>query len=223
MYYDAEKGDHGLPYNPFKALVVPRPIGWISTLGADGVANLAPYSFFNAAAFDPPFVMFCSGGQNDERPHKDSAHNAETTGEFVVNVVGMAQAEKMNQSARWVAPDVDEFALVGLEKAASVAVRVPRVKDAPAHLECRHHQTVRLPSNTPGHDNLMIIGKVVGIHIDDAVINADGLVDPLRYNPVARMGYLDYLAVDTLINLEKVTERNEGPSRAGREAATPAA
>ncbi len=214
MYYDAEKGDHGLPYNPFKALVVPRPIGWISTLDEDGVANLAPYSFFNAAAFDPPYVMFCSGGQNPERPHKDSARNAEASGEFVVNVVGLAQAEQMNQTARWVASDVDEFALVGLEKEPSVAVNAPRVKGAPAHLECRHHQTIRLPSNTPGYDNLVVMGKVVGIHIDDSVITDEGLVDPLRYNPVARMGYLDYLAVESLINLEKVTERNEGPARA---------
>jgi flavin reductase (DIM6/NTAB) family NADH-FMN oxidoreductase RutF len=214
MFYDADKADHGLPYNPFKALVTPRPIGWISTLDTDGVPNLAPYSFYNAVASDPPFVMFCTGGLNDKRPRKDSMANAEDTGEFVVNLVGEAQAEAMNQSATWVGPEVDEFDLAGLEKEPSVMVKAPRVKGAPAHLECTYHQTIHLPCNTPGYENNIVIGKVVGIHIDDSVLDDRGMVDVLRYRPVARMGYLDYAKVDALMNLDKVTMKNDGPKRA---------
>ena len=215
MFYDADKADHGLPYNPFKALVAPRPIGWISTLDTDGVANLAPYSFYNAVASDPPYVMFCIGGLNDERPVKDSMANAEATGEFVVNLVAEAQAKAMNQSANWVGSEVDEFALAGLEKESSVMVSAPRVKDAPAHLECTYYRTINLPCTTPGYLNKLVIGKVVGIHIDDAVIDDRGMVDVLRYHPVARMGYLDYAKVDKLMNLEKVTSKKEGIPRRG--------
>ncbi|MEX2643244.1 MAG: flavin reductase family protein [Acetobacterales bacterium] len=211
MFYDPDKADHGLPWNPFKALVTPRPIGWISTVDAEGVANLAPYSFYNAVASDPPYVMFCIGGLNDKRPRKDSLTNAEATGEFVVNIVGLAHADAMNRSAEWVGSEVDEFELVGLEKEPSVRVKAPRVKGAPAHLECTYHQTVTLPCTTPGYVNSIVIGKVVGIHIDDSVIDERGAVDVLRYRPVARMGYLDYAKIDELMNIEKVTTRKEGP------------
>ncbi|TVR07577.1 MAG: flavin reductase family protein [Salinarimonadaceae bacterium] len=203
MYYDPILENHGMRYNPFKALVTPRPIGWISTLDKSGNANLAPYSFFNAVAADPPYVVFGVGGHNEERPRKDSAVNAEETGEFVVNIVGLAHADQMNRTAHWVDPGVDEFEFAGLEKEPSVKVAVPRVKGAPAHLECIYDRTVLLPSRIDGFPNSVVFGRVVGVHIDDSVINEDGRVDVLLYRPVARMGYLDYTSIGQLIQLEK--------------------
>lgn len=213
MYYDPIINDHGMRYNPFKALVTPRPIGWISTVDSEGIANLAPYSFFNAVAADPPFVVFGLGGFDENRPRKDSAVNAETSGEFVVNIVGIEQVDQMNKSAQWVGREVDEFEIAGLEKEASVKVKAPRVKGAPAHLECEYHQTVFLPSRNKGYSNSVVFGRVIGVNIDDSVISEEGMVDVLRYRPVARMGYLDYTSIDHLMQLTKYTLRDDGPKR----------
>ena len=195
MFYDALTNDHGLKHDPFKALVSPRPIGWISTIGTDGVVNLAPYSFFNAVAADPHYVMFASGGR------KDSQRNAEETGEFVCSLATYALRNEMNKTGASAAPHVDEMELAGLTPAASQLVKPPRVKDSPVAFECRYHQTVNLPGRNGemGH-YAMVIGKVVGIYIDDNAIH-DGIVDMTALKPLARLGYHDYTVVESVFSM----------------------
>jgi flavin reductase (DIM6/NTAB) family NADH-FMN oxidoreductase RutF len=197
LFYDALKGDHGLPHDPVNALVAPRPIGWISSLSAEGVANLAPYSYFNLMASRPPVVVFGSGLV------KDSQRNIEATGEFVCNIAGWDLREEMNQSSAQVGADVDEFALAGLETAPSTLVRPPRVRRALAALECRYVQTVPLPTGTERpHFFQMVIGLVVGVHIDDSVIT-NGLVDVTRIRPLSRLGYMDYAVVNEVFAMQR--------------------
>jgi flavin reductase (DIM6/NTAB) family NADH-FMN oxidoreductase RutF len=188
MFYDAVKNDHGFAFDPFKAIVAPRPIGWISTVSADGIANLAPYSFFNAISENPHYVMFSSG------PRKDSLRNAEASGEFAVNLATFDLREQMNMSSATVAPDVDEFALAGLTKAACRVIKAPRVAESPVCLECRLFKVIDLPDDDGAIDHHMAIGRVVGIHIDDRFI-ADGRVDTAAMRPIARMGYSEYATV----------------------------
>jgi flavin reductase (DIM6/NTAB) family NADH-FMN oxidoreductase RutF len=188
MFYDAVKNDHGFDYDPFKALVAPRPIGWISSVSADGVANLAPYSYFNAFSQAPHYVAFGSG------PRKDSLRNIEATGEFAVNLVSHELREQMNATAAHAAPDVDEFELAKLAKAPCRMIRAPRVAASPAALECRLHLVVPLPDDAGHADDYLVIGRVIGIHIDDRFIK-DGRVDTAAMQPVARLGYSEYATV----------------------------
>lgn len=199
MFYDPRSEPHGLAHNPWTALVVPRPIGWISTLSADGVANLAPYSFFNAVSGSPPFLMFSSAGR------KDSQANVEATGEFVANMATADLALAMNTSSATVAPDVDEFVLAGLEKAPCKNVAVPRVLASPIAIECVLTQIVPLVSRDgkAGRSNL-IIGEVVGIHIEDDVI-VDGLLDITRIRPLSRLGYMDYAITEDVFAMHRPT------------------
>ncbi|MBP7000532.1 flavin reductase family protein [Amaricoccus sp.] len=191
MFYRPGLDPHGLPHNPFKALVAPRPIGWISTLDARGRANLAPYSFFNAIAETPPMVMYASTGRKAGRDEaKDTVTNIRATGEFVANIVPWGLREAMNASSASLAAGVDEFAHAGLTPAPCRVVAAPRVAEAPASLECRAWKILDLP----GAGNTLVIGEVVGVHIDDAVL-VDGMVDVTLYAPLARLGYRDYAAV----------------------------
>ncbi len=183
-FYEPAKG-HGLPHDPFKAIVAPRPIGWISTLGAGGTPNLAPYSYFNAIGDAPPIVAFSSSGI------KHSVENAEATGEFVCNLATRALAEAMNATSAVVTEDVDEFALAGLEMAPCRIVAPPRVAASPAALECRLLQVVDLvdlDGASAGHR--LAIGQVVGVHIDPAYLR-DGLFDTAAARAIARAGYRD--------------------------------
>lgn len=199
MFYRPGLDPHGLAHNPFKALVAPRPIGWISTLDAEGRANLAPYSFFNAVADDPPMVMYASNGRKVGRGDgKDTIANIRATGEFVANVVGLAWREAMNASSGAYAAGEDEFAIAGLATASSHVVRAPRIAGIPAALECRVWKVIELP----GPDNVMVLGEVVGVHIDDAVVVA-GKVDVTLYRPLARLGYRDYMAVSEVFTLNR--------------------
>lgn len=200
MYYDPEKNDHGLPHNPFKSCVVPRPIGWISTISQDGIHNLAPYSQFQNLTFDPPYVMFAAN-QNTKGMRKDTVVNIEKTGEFVYNMVTWELKEAMNITASEVPFEVDEFELAGLKKAPSVKVRPARVAESPIHFECVHYQTIRIPGNGPMGSVDIVIGKVVMIHIRDDIIGSDGRIDILRIRPVARLGYYDYTTIDTLFQM----------------------
>ena len=186
MFYDAVKNDHGFQYDPFKAIVAPRPIGWVSTLSPDGRNNLAPYSYFNAFSQSPHYVAFGSG------PVKDSMRNIETTGEFVFNLATYALREKMNATSAHV--ELDEFDLAGLTKAPCELVRPPRVGESPAALECCLHRIVPLPDDDGKAENFMIIGRVLGIHIDDRFIH-DGRVDTAAMRPIARLGYSEYATV----------------------------
>ncbi len=186
--------EHGLRHDPFKAFVSPRPIGWISTMNEEGVTNLAPYSFFNAVSNDPPCVMFASSSRPDTGTRKDSQVNIERTGEFVCSIVGHDQREAMNTSSLHLPYGEDEMPVSGLVGEPSRLVRPLRVRGAPAHLECRHLQSVQMPSRREDRENWVIFGEVLGIHVDDSIIT-DGLVDVTRYRPVSRLGYMDFASI----------------------------
>jgi flavin reductase (DIM6/NTAB) family NADH-FMN oxidoreductase RutF len=198
MQYDPRKGNGGLPHDPLTALVVPRPIGWISTISPSGVVNLAPYSFFNAIAGNPPFVMFSSGGR------KHSQHNAEKSGEFVHSLTTWELREAMNLTSAMVGPEVSEPELAQLEMAPSTVVKPPRVRRSPVAFECKYVKSVELPGRDGRpHDYTIVIGEVVSIYIDDAVI-IDGAVDLSRSRPIARLGSTDqYAVVDTIFRMKR--------------------
>ncbi len=200
MFYETDGNKHGLPHDPFKSCIVPRPIGWITTLGTDGTVNLAPYSFFNGVATDPPMVMFASGG-GSEKGDKDTLVNCEQTGEFVCNMATWDLRQQMSRTSAPVGAEVDEMDLAGLEAVPSRLVKPPRVKAAPIHLECLYHATVDLPCSNPGHRNAMVLGRVIGIHISDDLLT-DGMIDMGKLKPIARLGYLDYMRVDTVFTMD---------------------
>ena len=198
MFYEPKDG-HGLPHNPFNAVVTPRPIGWISTRDADGHDNLAPYSFFNAVAYTPPQVMFASTGVKPDRDGtKDNVGNIRETGVFCVNVVGFEMREAMNRTSGPWPRETDEFADAGLAKEACRTIDCARVAGAPAALECRLSQIIELE----GEANFLVLGEVTGVHLrDDCVVN--GMFDVTRFNPVARLGYKDYCVVRELFQMER--------------------
>ncbi len=195
MFYEPRKGNHGLPFNPFKSITVPRPIGWVSTLDVQGRLNLAPFSQFQNLGFDPPYVMFASEGRSD------SPRNAQDTGEFVVNMATWDLREQMNITAQKVPPGVNEAELAGLEMVGSTMVKVPRVAASPVNMECRFHCTLVLPGREPGAFSSVVVGEVIGIHIRDEFIGADGKLDVLKMRPLARLGYLDYTSVTEVLTM----------------------
>lgn len=196
MFYETGENKHGLPHDPFKALIAPRPIGWISSLDPGGVVNLAPYSFFNAVSDNPHFVMFSSRGR------KDSVRNIEATGEFVCSLATYELKDQMNKTSAMVGPEIDEMALAGLTPAPCNLVKPPRVAESPAAFECKYYKTLSLPGLDGAEGNLVVIGEVIGIHIDDAAI-ADGRVDSARLRPIARLGYMDYAVVDAVFSMDR--------------------
>ena len=214
MHYPTSARAPGLPHDPFKALAVPRPIGWIGSLDAQGRPNLAPYSFFNAISDRPPMVMFSSAGR------KDSLRNILATGEFTCSIAHWDLREAMNLSSAPVAPGVDEFALAGLSPAASLLVKPPRVAQAPAAFECRLWQTLDLPAPParPGaqagalaEGYTLVIGEVVAVYIDDAYLEG-GIVQTGRMRPLARLGYMDYAVVtpETLFTMNRPEASDDG-------------
>jgi flavin reductase (DIM6/NTAB) family NADH-FMN oxidoreductase RutF len=186
MFYTTDTNRHGLAHDPFKAIVAPRPIGWIGSKGRDGSLNLSPYSFFNAVSDRPKLVMFSSAGR------KDSVRNVEETGVFTANLVSRHILEKMNHSSITVPYGVNEFGLAGLTAKPGELVDAPYVGEAFAALECRVTEILQ-PKGLDGEasENIMVIGQVLGIHIDEAIIR-DGRLDMALARPVARMGYMDY-------------------------------
>jgi len=189
MFYRPATG-HGLPHSPFNAIVAPRPIGWISTRGALG-DNLAPYSFFNAVAYDPPQVIFACD-------RKDTLRNVEETGVFAVNMVSRALLEVMNATSASFPRGTDEFEAVGIEKAACTDIDCPRVTASPATLECRLIQVVPLE----GGEDFLTLGRVEAIHLKDEFIR-DGRFDLSLVHPMGRLGYFDYAEVTDLIPLRR--------------------
>ena len=189
-----------LPHNPFKACVVPRPIGWISTVDAEGIPNLAPFSFFNAVSERPPMVMYCANGEHIEGGEKDSTQNARATGEFVANLATWELREAVNLSSKRVRRAIDEFALTGLEAAPSTLVRPPRVAASPIALECRVISVHELPNEGTGEINRMVIGRVLGIHIAEHLL-VDGMVSIPRLRPIARLGYREYAVVESVFEM----------------------
>jgi flavin reductase (DIM6/NTAB) family NADH-FMN oxidoreductase RutF len=200
MYYEPGVMPHGLPHNPFKSCVVPRPIGWISTTSRDGADNLAPFSQFQMVNFDPPIVMF-SANQNLHGSRKDTVVNIEQTGEFVWNMATWALREAVNLSSEELAHGGDEFLHAKLEKAPSRLVRPPRVAASPIQFECRHLQTVRLPGNGAVGSVDVVFGRAVAIHIDDQYIGKDGRIDIVAIRPLARVGYHDYTSVEQVFTM----------------------
>jgi flavin reductase (DIM6/NTAB) family NADH-FMN oxidoreductase RutF len=202
VFYATGKNDHGLPFNPFKACVVPRPIGWVSTLSHDGIVNLAPFSMFNQLGYDPPLVFFSGANPPGTGQRKDSVTNAEETGQFVVNMATYGLREKVSLTAQFVDPEVDEFELAGLTKLPSILVEPPRVAESPVHLECVYHSTLTLPAHRRATIHHVVIGEVVGIHIQDDVIGPDGRLDIARIRPLARLGYMDYTSVTEVFTMK---------------------
>ncbi len=202
MFYKPRDG-HGLPHNPFNAIVTPRPIGWISSRGRDGHDNLAPYSFFNAVAYTPPQVMFAStAGKHDRHFGKDTVANIDETGVFCVNIVSYDLRDAMNATSGSYNAEVDEFALAGLERAECETIACSRVAAAPAALECRLTQIVKLE----GEENIAVFGEVTGVHMRDDCLR-EGRFDVTAFRPLARLGYRDYSVIDTLFSLSRPDEK----------------
>ncbi len=195
MYYEPGITHHGLPYDPFKSCVVPRPIGWISTVDSQGRHNLAPYSQFQNVTFNPPIVMF-SANQDTAGQRKNSVTNAEQTGEFVWNMATYALREAVNISGEELPHGVDEFERAGLVKLPSRKVKPARVQGSPIQFECVYLNTLRFPGVPPMGTADVVFGRVVAVHIDDAMIDDKGMLDVLKMQPLARMGYYDYTYVD---------------------------
>jgi flavin reductase (DIM6/NTAB) family NADH-FMN oxidoreductase RutF len=186
MFYETEKRNHGLPHDPIKAIVGPRPIGWISAINAQGQVNLSPYSFFNAVAERPPIVAFSSVG------YKDAVAFIDETREFVCNLATYDLREAMNQTSAPLPRGSDEMFFAGLEAEPSRLVRPPRVAGIAAALECKWLSTTRLETlEGTKMDQYLVLGQVVGVHIDDRFI-VDGLVDTAAMRPIMRAGYMDY-------------------------------
>lgn len=207
MFYETAQNDHGLAHDPIKSCVVPRPIGWISTISAAGIVNLAPYSFFNLVATNPTFVMYSSCGRTTHGD-KDTVTNITQTGEFVVNMATWDQREAMLASSASVAPHVDELEHAGLVALPSRLVKPPRVAGAPVHLECVLHQTLELPPSADGR-NTVVFGRVVGVHIDDHMID-DGKLDVTRMGPIARLGYTEYARVEQVFSMSLAARKAPG-------------
>ena len=201
VFYATAKNDHGLPFNPFKSCVVPRPIGWISTVSHDGVVNLAPFSMFNQLGYDPPIVFFSGSNRPGTGQRKDSVTNAEETGEFVVNMATWDRREQVAITSRFVEPDVDEFEVAGLKKLSSTLVKPPRVAESPVPLDCVYHSTITIPANQRHSIHHVVVGQVVGIHIRDDVLTPEGKIDVVKIRPLARLGYLDYTSVTEMFTM----------------------
>ena len=197
MFYDTRKNDHGLPHNPFKAIVAPRPIGWITTMSAKGEINLAPYSFFNGITDKPPIVMFSSEGA------KDSVAFAEETKEFVCSLATFDLRDQMNGTSAPLPRGECEMRATGLEAAPSRLVKPPRVAASPCALECKWLKTVSFDDiDGKVMDRYVVFGHVVGIHIDDRFIK-DGRLDTAAMKPIARLGYNEYAVVDSVFKLTR--------------------
>ncbi|KIM95884.1 hypothetical protein OIDMADRAFT_33292 [Oidiodendron maius Zn] len=201
IFYEPPKGEKsGLPHDPFKSFVIPRPIGWISTTSVDGIDNLGPFSQFNNVSFDPPTIMFVGHQSVYKRRSKDSVVNARETGEFVWNMATYDTREAVNMSAleSW----DDEFPVAGVTKAPSRVVKPPRVAESPVQFECKTHSVIRIQGDSlVGHSDI-VIGRVVAIHVKGEYITGDGLFDVLKAAPLARLGYHQYTAITNVFDMK---------------------
>ncbi len=202
MELNPDKLSHSDIYAHMIRLITPRPIAWVSTLSNDGVPNLAPFSYFNAVGSNPPTLMFCPANRPDGTP-KDTLANIQANGEFVVNVVSFDLSTQMNQSATAYETEVSEFEACGLTAVASSLVKPPRVAEARAHFECRLHSLVQLGTG-PGGANL-VLGRIVAIHIDDAVLDERGRADPAKLDTVGRLGGISYTRTTDRFEIDRPT------------------
>jgi flavin reductase (DIM6/NTAB) family NADH-FMN oxidoreductase RutF len=202
MFYEPRLQNSGLAMDPLKALVVPRPIGWISSVDLEGRVNLAPFSFFNMVADSPPIVMFAPSGLKPDGSPKDSLRNVEAVGAFVVNLATWDLREQMNATSARLPAGVNEAEVAGLEMVPSTIVAPPRVKASPVALECRYLKSVVLPSLDPAEPNTVLFGDVVGVHVADHLIE-NGRVDITKAKPIARMGYSLYTVVEQTFRMTR--------------------
>jgi len=191
MHYTTDSNQHGLKHDPFKALIVPRPIGWVTTISEAGILNVAPYSFFNGVSDRPPMIMFSVAGR------KDSLNNIEATGDCTCSLATRTLSRAMNITSAPVAPNIDEFDLAELPHSPSQLVKTPRITESPAAFECRHWKSVPLPGTRedPDRGYTLVLAEVVAVYINDTFIH-EGLVDCGAMEPLARLGYMDYMAFD---------------------------
>jgi flavin reductase (DIM6/NTAB) family NADH-FMN oxidoreductase RutF len=207
MFYDTKSNAHGMAHDPFKAIVAPRPIGWIGTKGRDGSRNLSPYSFFNAVGDRPKMVMFSSSGR------KDSLRNVEETGVFTTSFASRALLQQMSRSSAAVPYGTDEFALAGLTAVDGRLVDAPYVGEAVAVLECRVTMVTTLKDIEGAEtDSHAVFGQVMGIHIDESVIRG-GRFDLALADPILRAGYMDYAGISPLIELARPANPTQQPGR----------
>jgi len=208
MFYTTDTRQHGLRFDPFKALIVPRPVGWISTLSEDGTPNLAPFSFFNAIGDNPPMIMFSVGGRND------TLKNIEVTKECNCSFASKSLIDAMNMSRAGVDGSVNEFSLAGVGGSPSQLVKPERVAASPAALECRYWQSIELPPRANGSAGYtMVIAEVVGVYINDEFIK-DGILDTAAMQPIARLGYMDYDVINesNMFSLNRPVTAEDGLS-----------
>jgi len=203
MFYETNKNNHGLKFDPFKSCIIPRPIAWITTLTDKGIDNCAPYSFFNGVASEPPMVMFANNGPApiNEGP-KDTFSNIKSNKEFVVNISTYESKEKMNQTCSPLAKGESEVDLALLETTQSKLVKPKSLKASPINMECKLYKILDLPVLKENEYNGIIIGKVIGININDEYIK-DGIIDVKKLKPLARLGYMDYTVVDDFFRMNR--------------------
>ena len=203
MFYETKKNNHGLKYDPFKSCIIPRPIAWITTLSEEDIENCAPYSFFNGVSSDPPMIMFANNGvaPSGNGP-KDTFSNIKATKEFVVNISTYNTKDKMNKTCTPLKKNLSEINLACLDTLQSILVKPKRLKDSPINMECVLHQIINLPSNKNNYYNGIIIGKVIGIHINDNFIK-EGIVDVEKIKPLSRLGYMDYSVVNNIFSMKR--------------------
>ena len=187
MIIDPQAVPVSIAYQILTSAVVPRPIGFISSLSPEGVANLAPFSFFNAVCGEPPMIMFCTANRH---PLKDTLRNVQTLGEFVVNIVSEEIAQQMNLTAGDYAPDISEFEVSGLTPVPSDLVQPPRVLESPVNLECRVHEIMKISDKPMGGS--IVIGEVIRFHVRDSIIDKDMFIDPDKLKPIARLSGPSY-------------------------------
>ena len=201
MFYEPKIGTP-LPHNPLKSIIVPRPIGWISTIGVNGIPNLAPYSFFNFVAEDPPQVMFSATSNRIHGGLKDAVADTQNSGEFVINVATWDLREQMNASSVEAPPDVDEFSYAGLTKEEAILVKCPRVAESPIHLECRYIQSTDMLSNNVDDKNTVVFGEIIGVHIKNELLT-HGKIDFLKMRAIGRLGYQEYVEVNNTFSMTR--------------------
>lgn len=190
-----------MPKGLFKACIVPRPIAWIGTSDKNGNSNLAPFSYFNAIADEPPMVMFSTTNQHVEGGVKDTPKNIELTMEFSINVVPFQLAEKMNLTSGDLARKESEFSFAQVDIESCQIISSPRVKGSPVTIECQHYRTIQLPKLNDDTVNQLVIGKVVGIYVSPDCLTKNGTVDIYKIKPVARLGYNDYAVIDSIFSM----------------------
>lgn len=199
MELNPETVPYSAVYKFMTGAIVPRPIGWISTVDANGTPNLAPYSFFNAVCANPPTVLFCPGVRASDRQPKDSLINVRHNGEFVVNIVTESTAQAMNLSAQELPAGVNEFEVAGVTAAPSVVVKAPRVAESPVHFECKVVQIVDI-NPEPGGGSV-VIGRIVHVHVDDSVLLGEDKINPHALQPIGRLAGTSYAHINDLFDL----------------------